>query len=226
MRVKDSFWEPRVCYTVTLPIFFHCNLFCNFLVQLNFKVLEFFQCCFFFLFFKASSIYGGNEICLQAQHSDIDVSYGNIVCTWSLYNLKLYFIDVVIELKLVWKKYRKGKYSLMLLFPQTSALLYSYQKLTEIALKFYIIEHHNSSRIGVTSGLTSDIGDTLCLLQSLLGDSEMPESVYRIRQSVTDMDISEMVPYTCRTLSQSITGLNSIAGSMRTTLLTNLNDFA
>lgn len=112
------------------------------------------------------------------------------------------------------------------LFTQTSALLYSYQKLTEIALKFYIIEHHNSSRIGVTSGLTSDIGDTLCLLQSLLGDSEMPESVYRIRQSVTDMDISEMVPYTCRTLSQSITGLNSIAGSMRTTLLTTLNDFA
>eukprot|EP00105_Crassostrea_gigas_P008905 XP_011423633.1 PREDICTED: uncharacterized protein LOC105325669 [Crassostrea gigas] len=134
----------------------------------------------------ASTIYGGNEICLQAQHSDIDVSYGNI----------------------------------------TSALLYSYQKLTEIALKFYIIEHHNSSRIGVTSGLTSNIGDTLCLLQSLLGDSEMPESVYRIRQSVTDMDISEMVPYTCRTLSQSITGLNSIAGSMRTTLLTTLNDFA
>lgn len=124
------------------------------------------------------------------------------------------------------KKYRKGKYSLILLFTQTSALLYSYQKLTEIALKFYTIEHHNSSRIGVTSGLTSDIGDTLCLLQSLLGDSEMPESVYRIRQSVTDMDISEMVPYTCRTLSQSITGLNSIAGSMRTTLLTNLNDFA
>lgn len=115
---------------------------------------------------------------------------------------------------------------MILLFTQTSALLYSYQKLTEIALKFYIIEHHNSSRIGVTSGLTSDIGDTLCLLQSLLGDSEMPESVYRIRQSVTDMDISEMVPYTCRTLSQSITGLNSIAGSMRTTLLTNLNDFA
>lgn len=138
-----------------------------------------------------------------------------------------YWCGTVIELKLVWKKYRKGKYSLMLLFPQTSALLYSYQKLTEIALKFYIIEHHNSSRIGVTSGLTSDIGDTLCLLQSLLGDSEMPESVYRIRQSVTvDMDISEMVPYTCRTLSQSITGLNSIAGSMRTTLLTNLNDFA
>lgn len=180
----------------------------------------------FFLFFKASSIYGGNEICLQAQHSDIDVSYGNIVCTWSLCNLKLYFIDVVIELKLVWKKYRKVKYSLILLYTQTSALLYSYQKLTEIALKFYTIEHHNSSRIGVTSGLTSDIGDTLCLLQSLLGDSEMPESVYRIRQSVTDMDISEMVPYTCRTLSQSITGLNSIAGSMRTTLLTNLNDFA
>lgn len=138
-----------------------------------------------------------------------------------------YWCGTVIELKLVWKKYRKGKYSLMLLFPQTSALLYSYQKLTEIALKFYIIEHHNSSRIGVTSGLTSDIGDTLCLLQSLLGDSEMPESVYRIRQSVAvDMDISEMVPYTCRTLSQSITGLNSIAGSMRTTLLTNLNDFA
>lgn len=115
---------------------------------------------------------------------------------------------------------------MILLFTQTSALLYSYQKLTEIALKFYTIEHHNSSRIGVTSGLTSDIGDTLCLLQSLLGDSEMPESVYRIRQSVTDMDISEMVPYTCRTLSQSINGLNSIAGSMRTTLLTNLNDFA
>lgn len=138
-----------------------------------------------------------------------------------------YWCGTVIELKLVWKKYRKVKYSLILLFTQTSALLYSYQKLTEIALKFYIIEHHNSSRIGVTSGLTSDIGDTLCLLQSLLGDSEMPESVYRIRQSVTvDMDISEMVPYTCRTLSQSITGLNSIAGSMRTTLLTNLNDFA
>lgn len=138
-----------------------------------------------------------------------------------------YWCGTVIELKLVWKKYRKVKYSLILLFTQTSALLYSYQKLTEIALKFYIIEHHNSSRIGVTSGLTSDIGDTLCLLQSLLGDSEMPESIYRIRQSVTvDMDISEMVPYTCRTLSQSITGLNSIAGSMRTTLLTNLNDFA
>lgn len=103
-RVKDSFWEPRVFYTVTLPYFFHCNLFCNFLVQLNFKVLEFFFNAVFFLFFKASTIYGGNEICLQAQHSDIDVSYGNIVCTWSLYNLKLYFIDVVIELKLVWKK--------------------------------------------------------------------------------------------------------------------------
>lgn len=51
-RVKDSFWEPRVFYTVTLPYFFHCNLFCNFLVQLNFKVLEFFSMLFFFNFLR------------------------------------------------------------------------------------------------------------------------------------------------------------------------------
>lgn len=49
------------------------------------------------LIFKASSIFGGNEICSQAHHNDIDVSYGNIVCKWSLHNLKPYFIDAVID---------------------------------------------------------------------------------------------------------------------------------
>lgn len=65
-------------------------------MQLNFKVLVLFLNAVF-NFFKASSIFGGNEICSQAHHNDIDVSYGNIVCKWSLHNLKPYFIDAVID---------------------------------------------------------------------------------------------------------------------------------
>ncbi|XP_062602265.1 uncharacterized protein LOC134263927 [Saccostrea cucullata] len=108
----------------------------------------------------------------------------------------------------------------------SDALLNSYQQLTGLALKFHIIQHHNNSRIGVISGIADDIGDALCHLQSLLGDTEMSESVYRRRQEITDMDISQMVPYTCRTLSQNVASLSNMKEDLRTTLLAKLNDFA
>lgn len=109
---------------------------------------------------------------------------------------------------------------------QTSTLLYSYQQLTEIALKFYIIQHHNNSRIGVISGIGDSIGETLCHLQSILGDNEMSESVYKLTQEVADMDISQMVPYTCRTLIDNVAALLSIEDYTRKSLLRGLNEFA
>ena len=109
---------------------------------------------------------------------------------------------------------------------QTSTPLYSYQKLTEIALKFYIIQHHNNSRIGVISGIGDSIGETLCHLQSILGDNEMSESVYKLTQEVADMDISQMVPYTCRTLVDNVAALLSIEDYTRKSLLRGLNEFA
>ena len=109
---------------------------------------------------------------------------------------------------------------------QTSTLLYSYQQLTEIALRFYIIQHHNNSRIGVISGIGDSIGETLCHLQSILGDSEMSESVYKLTQEVADMDISQMVPYTCRTLIDNVAALLSIEDYTRKSLLRGLNEFA
>ncbi|XP_061178300.1 uncharacterized protein LOC133186930 [Saccostrea echinata] len=108
----------------------------------------------------------------------------------------------------------------------SDALLNSYQQLTGIALKFHIIQYHNNSRIGVISGIADDIGDTLCHLQSLLGDTEMSEVVYKRSQTITDMDISQMVPYTCRTLNQNVASLNNMKEDLRTTLLAKLNDFA
>ncbi|XP_048747706.2 uncharacterized protein LOC125659940 [Ostrea edulis] len=108
----------------------------------------------------------------------------------------------------------------------TDALLASYQGLTGIALKLHIIQNHDNSRIGVISGISDDIGDTLCHLQSLLGDIEMSETIYKRSHTIAQLDISQMVPYTCSTLNENLAKLNNIEKSIRATLLRKLNDFA
>ncbi|XP_061178299.1 uncharacterized protein LOC133186929 [Saccostrea echinata] len=105
--------------------------------------------------------------------------------------------------------------------PDLSAvLLQSYKTVSLVSLNVAIVQRHNNSRIQELP--TSELGRVLCYMKRLLFASDVSSVITGQSVTVEPMDISQIVPFTCQTLKDSVHLLKQVKTNILETFYSRL----
>ncbi|XP_062602266.1 uncharacterized protein LOC134263928 [Saccostrea cucullata] len=100
-------------------------------------------------------------------------------------------------------------------------LIESYKTLSLVTLNVAVVQRHNNSRIQDLP--TSELGGVLCYMKRLLFANDVTSAVTGHSVTVEPMDISQIVPFTCQTLKDSIHLLKQVKTNILETFYSRLN---
>ncbi|XP_048746810.1 uncharacterized protein LOC125659248 [Ostrea edulis] len=78
----------------------------------------------------------------------------------------------------------------------------SYKITSKVALNIAIVQQHNNSRLQDLP--TSQLGGVLCYMKRLLVTRDFGTEITLHNSTLAAMDVSQIVPYTCQTLKDSV----------------------